>query len=309
MHSTLHDIPSDLVKSILDVTRFREDPNFEIMEMFFDGIDAYNYPQILVQKDEVLKELLEQSLSNEVNKDLPQPVNEKWYFDERSSFYKGVLTINKDIFVEEVNIPEYGVQIFAPTFLRKGTRLKDVKIYNRTLLGLETELNNVVIDAPTIIQANAHLEYSKIQDSDRYNFIGKNTKISNVDEFRGSFVSGGPLRPEGRARTYIHSNSLNNAIMGAYSGISDGTDFYNHPISGEESILVHPKTGDKINFGKDPDYRKLPILVGLYAVIGPQCLVNSGSILGAGVVTKRGENIDGLIKFVNEIQRSYPARK
>ena len=309
MHSTLHDIPSDLVKSILDVTRFRADPNSEIIERFFEGIDIDNYPQVLVQKDEVLKEILDQSLSNEANKELPQPLNGKYFFGEKSSFYKGVVTINEDIFVEEVNIPEHGIQIFAPTFIRKGTRLKSVKIYNRTLLGLETKLNNVVIDAPTIIQANAHLEYSKIQDSDRHNFIGKNAKISNVDEFRGSFVSGGPLRPEGRARTYIHSNSLNNAIMGAYSGISDGTDFYNHPISGEDNILIHPKTRDKINFGKDPDYRKLPILVGLYAVIGPQCLVNSGSILGAGVVTGRQENIDGLIKFVNEVQRSYPVRK
>ena len=100
-----------------------------------------------------------------------------------------------------------------------------------------------------------------------------------------------PVREEGRARTYIHADSINNCVIGAYAGISDGTDVFNHPQDGDPSVIIDPEAMEPTVV----EAKKLPILIGLEAVVGAQCLLNSGSVIGAGARVPNRSVVEGLV--------------
>ena len=192
----------------------------------------------------------------------------------------GFLTVVKPFrALEGFYLPEFGINI-----------TRDVSVY----FGKGVKLFDVIIRAPTYISEGAEIEHARFQSAGRYNFVGENAKLSNAAEVRGCFISGGPLKQEGRPRTYIHANSINNTILGAYSGIAVGTNVWNHPKRREVYLMVDPETGKGVEFPNHVKYRKLPIFIGTGTTIGPHCLIDCGSIIGANLETDRLEHVCGL---------------
>jgi len=64
-------------------------------------------------------------------------------------------------------------------------------------------------------------------------------------------------------------------------------------------LILETKKVHKFN-PAEVKYRKLPIFIGLYASIGPQCLLNNGSIIGANIEVDRQANVDGMIYYDEE---------
>lgn len=276
------------ISKIIEICGFEKDHLWKQgLNELFNGITIDNYADILKNRDNVIKGLLKKAAkTTDVQK-----FDKKISIDQliKDSSVKIVneceLVTQKPILLSGgFHYPELGISIGAyPVFLGKNVSLTQTSIYAPTYL-----FNGVVV------------EHSSFQSKKRYNLIGPNARISNVGEIRGCFISGGLIRSKGRERTYIHADSINNVIAGNYSGISDGTDVYNHPVEGN-SKLVDILSGAIFQTNS----RKLPILIGIEATVGAQCLLNSGSIIGAGCVVPNRTEVDGAYYFDRKGEQKY----
>ena len=281
------------IKKLIEICRFEEDPNWDIISKLFDGVSFENIQEVLENRDRLIAGLIDDVVVRTF--DDRKTVENNWekYMEFTDD---GFLTVIKPFrALEGFYLPEFGINITS-----------DVSVY----LGQGAKLFDVIIRAPSYISNGAILEHSKIQSAGRYSFIGENAKVSNVGELRGCFISGGPSKEGGRPRTYVHADSLNNVIMAAYTGVSDGTDTWNHPHRSEAFVMVDPETKKVHKFNPaEVKYRKLPIFIGLYASIGPQCLLNNGSIIGANIEVDRQANVDGMIYYDEGKKQTIDVRK
>jgi len=275
------------IKKIIEICRFEEDPSWSIMENLFNNVSFDNYQEILFKRDMLVDNLLNESNAREIT-------SEKGLRDSIS------IEEGKKIVVEEsllilggLHFPDQMVHIGKfPVHLGEGTSLSDVAIHTESYIG-----------------RGVKLEHSKFQSDNRCNFVGDNTVISNVSEIRGCFISGGPLRKEGRKQIYMHARSINNLIVGAYSGMSVGFDVFNHTLGDDASAVIDPETLKPYEFPREDQYRKLPVLIGVGAVVGACSLLNSGSIIGANTVVPNRSEVDGLVYLEEDKVKYIPARE
>lgn len=241
------------IKKIIELCGYEDDPSWDVMKRLFYRVTFEDYHKILDNRDNLVKDILEKNEARVI-----QSTDDFLAYVESDG---RKLIAKEPLFVAyEVSVPDHRVATKAPFYLGEGASIADSIIYS-----------------PCYVGDGAEVQHSRIV-SDRFSYIGDNAKVSHLEELRGCFISGGPLRDEGREKTYMHARSLNNTIVGAYSGISVGTDVYNHPLMGEKALKFDPETRNLI----ESDERKLPILVGLEASIGAHCLINSGAVVRAG---------------------------
>jgi len=152
------------------------------------------------------------------------------------------------------------------------------------------KLINVCIDAPTYISKNAKLQYSNLSQSNRTNFIGKDSVISHVTEFYGSFVSD---------RCYIHANDINNFIVGSDSGFAVGTHSHNHPQKHLHGMTFNTSEKRPHKYEKKGNKIKLPTIVGRNVKVGANCMIHSGSIFQKNSIANDGWRIEGAVEIQN----------
>jgi carbonic anhydrase/acetyltransferase-like protein (isoleucine patch superfamily) len=247
-----------------------------------------SYPTILRNKDAVVGRLLR---------------NKKARWIPKQSTLERALGEYIDVKLDKLSIKEPLI-IFGGLELPKG-----VRIGARTYFGQGVEITETVINAPTFIEDGAQIEYSRFQDRQRHNYIGPNAKVSNVEELRGCFISGGPKSSDGREKTYVHADSINNVIIGAYAGMSDGTTVFNHPLEGEQNCMVDWHACESVVLPDTEEYRKLPILLGLRSKVGPACQLNGGSVVEAGAVVPRMFQLDGIFLEGTRVDKYFPTRR
>ena len=275
------------IQKIIDICRFEEDPNWVMMRNFFSNVDYENYYDIL----------------RNMNAGIHVNIN-------AMDFIGGAYVLNnpekpvtkdrpeKEDINEYIDVKDDSIVIKEPCVIYGGTELpRGVFVGEKSYFEKGVSLTDTVINAPTYFAENAKVEHTRFPASStaRANYVGENAVVSEVDSVRGCFISGGPLKEEGRKQTYIHADSINNMIIGAYAGMADGTDTFNHPLPGEEFAIIDPETQEKHEFPLITHFKKLPTFIGLEAVVGPQCLINGGSIIGADVIIPRKTNIDGMV--------------
>ena len=275
------------IKKIVELCGFTAAPYWKEFEKIFSKITFEEYNQILQNKDMLILDKINNTAAQKITS------SDQFYkqitIDEKTS----AITMNTPILVTApISIPEYCIHIHAPIYLGEGSSLTNTKIYDTTW-----------------IEPHAKIEHSVIQPGNGHSFIGSNTIVSNVHELKGTFISGGPLRKEGRSQIYMHAFASINMLIGAYSAPSIGLVTYNHPLGSDLSIVIDPETFKPHEFPQDSRYRKLATLLGYEAELGANVLLNSGTVIGAKSIIPSGLQIDGLVYRVQEESRYFPARE
>lgn len=274
------------IQKLIEISGFEEDPQWNILKQLFEDVSFSDYQKVLERRDVVIRNLLkkeEDELYRGWRSKEKSPILHtdddisRWELFTHSE--QGNLYVDRPLLFSGgyINIPGCDVKLGSgPIFLDKGVTL-----------------SHCIIAAPCYIAEGATIEYSCVQDGhkQKYNYIGPNVMISNVSEFRGCFVSGGPVRGAGGTETYLHARSLNNVIVGAYSRIAVGADTYNHSLPGQKSKMIDPETLESVEISAE----KLPVLLGLEAVVGPQSLLHSGSVIGAKAIVPSRADVEGLV--------------
>jgi acetyltransferase-like isoleucine patch superfamily enzyme len=277
------------IKNIIQLCRLEEDPCWPTMGRLFNNVTLDKYQVILNNNWHVITDILMDVEGKGGLRPLTQSALEKFVKPHNES----IVTTESVMLAGNAHFPEYGVHIIAnaPVYLGKGVCLSDV-----------------VIASSAWISKGARLEHTNIQSRGRPTFVGENAVLSNVGEVRGCFISGGPKRDSERPTTYVHASSINNTIVAAYAGLAVGVDVYNHPLPGERAAVIDYDTMKPHEL--PPEIRKLPVIIGLNATIGPQTLLHSGSIVGADVVVPAREEVDGMVFNGRGDRTSYvPARE
>ncbi|MFA5796836.1 MAG: hypothetical protein WC916_02215 [Candidatus Woesearchaeota archaeon] len=271
------------IEKIIEICGFRKDPYWNELEKIFSGITLETYSQILQNKDKLILDKIKHVDAR------PITTLKEFYKHTTIDEKTATLTTKEPILIcKPLHSSKYSIHITAPVHLGEGTKLLNAQIYDATW-----------------IEPHATLEHSTIQPGNGHCFIGSNTVVSNVHELKGTFVSGGPLRTEGRSRIYMHAYAAINMIIGAYSAPSIGLTVYNHPLGNDKSIIIDPETDLSYPLTAAKENRKLPILIGCEAELGANVLLNSGTIIGEKCRIPSQSNVDGLVYIDNTGKQQY----
>lgn len=282
------------IARIVDLCRFQDDPNWNLMSRLFVGVTLESYQKILKNKDTLVAGLIQDSDAEKVGNHIPVRTLDRII----EPLDAATVRVKQPVVVDHgLDLHQYGLRIGQePVYLGEGVILQQAMILDKAY-----------------ISAGAKVQNSNIFPGNGYSFIGENTKIVNVPEFKGCFVSGGPLRETGRRQMHFHGDKVFNMVVGAYSAPTVGFSVYNHPYAGERSVIVYPDEVGEMRRHVFPDLkenRKLPVLVGVGATLGAGQMIHSGSIIAADAVASHEiAHVEGLIYNVNGLTCYAKARR
>ncbi len=143
-------------------------------------------------------------------------------------------------------------------------------------------ISRAVFDAPTYVCEGARIEYSSFQDNRSYNYVGKNSVVSNTPEVRGTFVGN---------NCYVHALNTGNMIIGDNSKIGR-CHVQNHPITEGNATIIDVDDLEII----ETDSRHLATFIGSdVEIIGYGSVLTGGTVVGQGCSIDHNQNIDGMV--------------